>query len=201
MATLLPVIFSVRLATSEHDLNNIATVGRWFISAECLLVVLYVTLAGICALFFYGAEREYGMRAFISSFGMSHERMEQVMIVLWALAISVVPTLALVLLGGTYSPNRSWPEVLSYAMPALFAVAACLLALAGYFALYDYTNLDQKAQIRGVMAGFVIRFSVFWGLWLAIDTRNFHSLLSVLKHRTMRPFTKDDAQQGHGDGF
>ena len=191
------MIFSVRLVTSEHNINNIAAVGRWFISVECLLVVLYVTLAGICALFFYGIEREYGIRALISSYGMSLERMEQVMIVLWSLSISIVPTLALVLLGGTYSPSRKWPEVLSYAIPALFAVIVCLLALAGYFALYDYTNLDQKAQIRGVMAGFVVRFSVFWGLWLAIDTRNFMGLLSVLRHFTMRPFTKDDAQQRH----
>jgi hypothetical protein len=201
VVTLLPVIFSVKLVTSEYEINNIASVGCWFISAECLLVVLYVFLAGICALLFYGIENEYGVRAFISSFGMSYENKELTIIALWGFVISIFPTLALVLLRGTYSPNLSWPQALTYVLPALLAVVACLLALSGYFAIYDYTNLDQKAQIRGLIAGFVLRFSIFWGLWLAIDTRNFHSLYSILKYRVMQPFTTKKAQQGHSDGF
>ena len=59
--------------------------------------------------------------------------------------------------------------MLLYAAPAAASVISCLLALSAYFGLYDYLSLDQKAQIRGLIAGFVLRFGLFWGTWLAMD--------------------------------
>jgi hypothetical protein len=188
VVTLLPVVFAVRLVTSEHNLNSIAAVGCWFISFECLLCVVYVGLAGICSLLFYGVEKEYGVRTFITSFGMSHERTEQIIIAIWALSISVIPTFALMLLGGTHTPRWDTKEVLSYAAPSVLTVTLCLLSLSVYFALYDYTNLDQKAQIQGMVAGLAVRFSVFWGLWLSIDIRNLKWVLSAIKDRALQPF-------------
>ena len=119
---------------------------------------------------------------------MSRERTEQIMIILWALSISLLPTFALMLLGGAPAPGWDNRGILSYAAPAVLTVTLSLLTLAAYFVLYDYPNLDHKAQIRGLLAGPALSFSVFWGLWLAIDIRNLDSFFPVIKNRALQPF-------------
>ena len=187
--TILPVAFAVTLATTKADLNSIAAVARWFVSREFALVLTYTALAAIFAVALYGPTRGLGVRTFIGGLGWGHERTEQAMIVLWAVALAGAPALAIFLLGGPSSAPRSMPHLLLYAAPAVVASLLCLLALAAYFGLYDYLNLDQKAQIRGLIAGYVVRFGLFWGTWLIIDVGNFRQVKAMIALYARRRFS------------
>lgn len=189
LVTLFPVIFAVRILTSERTLNSLFSVGRWFRSREFALVLFFVALAALCSLFFYGVRPATGVRAYVTSLGWRYEPTEQLMIVLWAAAISIVPTGAIALLGGRHTPRATSSEALLYALPFVLAIFLCLLGLSIYFALYDYVNLDQKAQIRGFMAGYVVRFAIFWGIWAAIDTRNPKRIWKQVKVKGERVFS------------
>lgn len=187
--TILPIAFSVRIATTDRNMNSIIAIVRWFISRECALVLAYVVLAALLSVLFYGYTREAGVRSLITAWGWSYERTEQAMIVVWSVALSVAPVIAILLFGGPSAPLKSMPHLLLYAAPGVVSVVLCLLALSAYFGLYDYLNLDQKAQIRGLIAGFVLRFGLFWGTWLAIDARNTGNLWRILKSYAAKPFS------------
>jgi len=187
--TILPVVISVRLVTGHSEINSIFAVAEWFVSRECALVSVCAILAALAAVIIYGGQSGVGLRSIITAKGWGYERTEQAMIVIWSGVLSAAPIIAILIFGGTAAPLKSMPHVLLYAAPAVVSIFLCLLALSAYFGLYDYLNLDQKAQIRGLIAGFGLRFGLFWGIWLAIDARNFATLWNMLKIYATKPFS------------
>lgn len=187
--TILPVALAVTLATTKADLNSISAIAQWFVSREFGMVLVCSALAGAFSMLLYGPTRKLGARTLISGLGWRHERTEQAMIVLWAVALAGAPALAVLILGGPSSVPRSMPHLLLYTAPAVVASILCLLALAAYFGFYDYLNLDKKAQIRGLIAGYVVRLGLFWGTWIIIDAGNFHQLKSIVAVYLNSPFS------------
>jgi hypothetical protein len=184
----LPIVLILRILTSERRLNTPAAVFRWFVSRESALVLAYVGLAGLAAVFFYGVRPDSGCRAWVTAWDLTPERTEQVLLVLWAISLSVLPPAAILLLGGQWVPRLGTADMLLYALPAVLSALASLVALAFYFGSYDHSVLDPHAQIRGAAAGWTMRFAVFWGLWMAIDRRNAELIVAGIRNRLNRPF-------------
>lgn len=187
--TILPVAFAVRLVTAAREPASIFDVARWFVSPESALVLVCTVLAALLAVAVYGPREGAGLRGRIMARGWGHERTEQTMIVVWALILSAAPALAIFIFGGPGAPSGTLPQALLYAAPAVVSTVLCLLVLSAYFGLYDYLALDQKAQIRGLAAGFCLRFGMFWGMWLAIDCRNFDRIWQLVQQLVTRPFS------------
>ncbi len=187
--TILPVMFSVRIVTGHSEINSIFAVAQWFVSRDCALVFACAVLAALLAVVVYGGQSSAGLRSIITAKGWSYELTEQAMIVIWSCALSAAPIFALLIFGGPAAPLKSMPHLLLYAAPTIVSTALCLLALSAYFGLYDYLNLDQKAQIRGLIAGYGLRFGMFWGTWLAIDSSNFDNIWNILKLYATKPFS------------
>lgn len=179
--TILPVAFAVTLVSTKARLGSLKEVARWLVSREFALVLTFTALASIFAVAFYGPSKGVGVRVFIGCLGLGFEHCEQAMIVLWALVLACAPALAILFLGRPSAAPRTLRCLYLYAAPAAITASLCLLVLAAYFGLYDYLNLDQKAQIRGLVAGYVVRFGLFWGTWLIIDIRHFRRVATILK--------------------
>jgi len=175
--TLLPVIAMVRFFSSEIAPLNRWRVVLWLFSSEMGLVVAYSLAAGAAAVIFYGWQPAYSVRTAVASLRLSFEHCEMLIILIWAFVIGGLPGIAVRLAGGRHSVKNIYADC---GVPALLAAATCLSSLLIYFNAIDYQKLDPAGKLRGLIAGGVVRFAVFWGLWLVIDEKRMRTALDGL---------------------
>jgi hypothetical protein len=196
LVTTFPIIFCVQLLTSNHPLNSILAVMKWVVSREFALILSYSLFAGLAALLFYGFRPGRSLRARLGGGAGRHgtgamrfETFDLVMVGIWALVLSSIPTLSVSLFAAEVSPGAALlANALGYAAPVSIAMAACLLIVSGYFYFADYRRLDPKGMFKGFLAEFALRCSLFWGTWLLMDGRHMAALRGVVEGALRKEF-------------
>ena len=183
MVTMFPIIFGVQLLVTAQPLNSILSVLAWFASREFALILGYAGFAGLAAVLFYGFRQGRSLGARMGGIGrMQVETRDLLMVCLWALVLSALPTLSVSLFAPGQSPRAALAgNALGYAAPVSMALLACLLMVSGYFYFSDYRRLDPKGMFKGFLAEFALRCSLFWGTWLLLDGRHMAMLRSILE--------------------
>lgn len=190
MVTMFPIIFCVQLLTSAHPLNSILSVLEWFVSREAGLILSYSLFAGLAAVLFYGFRPGRSLRSRLGRRTMEVETYDLLMVGLWALVLSAIPTLSVSLFDTRSTDPRSHgldpraalaANALGYATPVSIALVVCLLILSGYFYFSDYRRLDPKGMFKGFLTEFGLRCSLFWGTWLLMDGRHMASLMRIFQ--------------------
>jgi hypothetical protein len=182
VVTMLPVIALLRFLSSQEDLSKPSRVLYWFFSGAMKTILVYTFLAGAVAMAFYGWLPAFGVRTLVTSWRLSIENQEMVIISLWALAMGAIPSIALCFGRRSIAAKYLWTVC---GIPALLAMAVCMFALKIYF-LVDGPAVDTNDKMRGLIAGAGLRLAVFWGLWLVIDDQRLRLVLAFflnLRHR------------------
>lgn len=190
MVTMFPLIFAVQLLITAQPLNSILAVLGWLASREFALVLCYAAFAGLAAVLFYGFRPGRSLGARMGAVGRMHvETRDLLMVCLWALMLSALPTLSVSLFAPGQSPRAALAgNALGYAAPVSLALLACLLMVSGYFHFADYRRLDPKGMFKGFLAEFALRCSLFWGTWLLLDGRHMAVLRGFLEGLLRKEF-------------
>lgn len=189
VVTMFPIIFCVQLLTSAHALNSILSVLQWGVSREFALILSYSFFAGLAAVLFYGMRPGRSLRARLGAGAMRLETFDLVVVGVWALVLSSIPTLSVSLFAAEASPGAAvLANALGYATPVSIAMAACLLIVSGYFYFADYRRLDPKGMFKGFLAEFALRCSLFWGTWLLMDGRHMAALKGFVEGALRKEF-------------
>lgn len=182
VVTLFPIIFCVQLLTSSHKLNSILSVLQWLSSREFGLVLSYSAFAGLAAVMFYGFRQGRSLRSRLGGGSMALETHDLLAVGVWALVLSSIPTLSVSLFAPGMSPKAALAaNALGYATPVSISLAACLIFMSGYFYFADYKRLDPKGMLKGFLAEFALRCSLFWGTWLLMDGRHMAVMMRLFQ--------------------
>lgn len=182
MVTMFPIIFGVQLLTTARSLNSILAVMGWFASREFALILSYSACAGLAAVIFYGFRQGRSLGTRLAGPALHVETRDLLMICVWALVLSSLPTLSVSLFVPGMSPRAALAgNIIGYATPVSMALLACVLILSGYFYFSDYRRLDPKGMFKGFLAEFALRCSLFWGTWLLMDGRHMAVMMRLLE--------------------
>jgi hypothetical protein len=194
LITIFPIIFCVQLLATSHPLNSIHAVLTWFGSKEMALILTYSLCAGIAAVLYYGFRPGRSLRMRLSGGAVQRgsihfETFDLLMIAVWALLLSGLPTLSMSLFAADMTPQAALAaNALGYAAPVTIALVACLLILSGYFYFSDYRRLDPKGMFKGFLAEFALRGALFWGTWLVLDGTHLALLLRLFNGAIRKEF-------------
>jgi hypothetical protein len=187
--TMLPIIFTVQILTSNFRLNSVISVLTWFFSQEFALILSYAFFSGIAAVVFFGIRKNKSLRSRLMNRTTEFETAELVIVGVWAVFLSTIPTFSISLFANPHTPRLSLSaDALGYIAPVSISLVVCLLLLSSYFYFSDYKRHDPKGMFKGVLAEFGLRCSVFWGLWLLMDGRHLLMLLKMLNTLLNREF-------------
>jgi hypothetical protein len=171
-ATLFPVAFFARIVTTTHAFETKKHLLLWFFSKEFLFVIIFSVFGGLGATLFYDG----GFRDIIESSSFSEPKQETIIILIWSFLISLISSISVIIFD---FKNVTGKKIASYLVSIPITMILCFWALAFYYSAYDI-GLDPKEQVRGVAAGFAIRFSILCGLILELDRQAYLDLKNLI---------------------
>ena len=81
----------------------------------------------------------------------------------------------------------NWKNLPIYFLHIPIAMFLCFWALALYYSAYNF-GLDTNAQVRGIAAGFSLRFGILCGLILELERNAYFKLKKLIVNKIHRLF-------------
>lgn len=176
--TVFPLVLFAVLVTGKRAVATRMHIIKWFVSFDALTVLAYSSAVGIGAVVFYNME----VREFAFLIGAVPAFREIAVVVIWSSILSVF--------AGMYLFAHQCIRARKAAYPVLFgsfaSVFFCFCALSLYYSAYNPIN-DPLGQVRGIAAGYSLRFGLLCGLIPGLDN-DFYSMGKKLLFRTARRF-------------
>lgn len=186
--TMLPIIFCVQILDTRHVLGSKLSVFSWFFSRDFGLILAYSFFCGLAAVLLFGFRKGRSLRERLTG-RADFETLELLLVVIWAVVMSAIPTASMGLLADTRLPRPTLSvHAIGYLAPISISLVACLLLLSGYFYFLDYKRLDPKGMFKTLLLEFGFRYSFFWGLWLLVDARHMRGVITVMEAILKKPF-------------
>jgi hypothetical protein len=187
--TMLPILFSVQILDTAYIINNKLSMLGWFFSRDFALILSYSFFCGMAAMFIFGFRPGRSLRARLTRRALHFETAELLLVIVWTVVLSSIPTLSMGLFADARMPRLSLsPLSIGYLAPVLLSMVACLLLLSGYFHFADYKRLDPKGMFKTLLVEFGFRCSFFWGLWLLRDVRHLAAVMGMFQAFLRKPF-------------
>ncbi len=125
-----------------------------------LPAILFTLVGGASALLFHSS----GVRAAVENLGLDYALQETIVVVVFALALSVPPHLAALLAA------RRGPRFARFAVTLVVPTAAALLAF--LVTLVIDRPVSEVLQLRGFVVAFALRIAQFFSLYVALVPRD-----------------------------
>jgi hypothetical protein len=125
-----------------------------------LPAILFTLVGGASALLFHSS----GVRAVVENLGLDYALQETIVVVVFALVLSVPPHLA-ALLAARRGPRFAW-----FALTLIVPTAAALLAF--LVTLVIDRPVSEMLQLRGFVVAFALRIAQFFSLYVALVPRD-----------------------------
>jgi hypothetical protein len=189
IVTVFPVILCARLITSDLSFYSRLMLLKWFVSRDFILILIFSLFSGIAAISFYGLKQGSGVRFFFKSSHLEIEHREEIIITIWAAIITLTTTLSIVLFD-VFSNDFIRKRVYLYFMPLILSVLFCMIFITAYYGIFAPFKLDKSHQLRGLGAGFCIRFGMFCGLLFVLNKTYFNVLITYIVYWLNSPLNK-----------